>query len=83
MNQQWVPLRMESRILRAESDGLGKGGHSIQEDVLYKKTRACIQNKEMRDRVYSMNRLFLPVFIYPAWRIGDRYTDFLRVDSLF
>ncbi len=39
----------------------------------------------MRERVDSMSRLFLTVFINTVledW-VGGRYTDFLRVDSLF
>jgi hypothetical protein len=35
-------------------------------------TRACIQNKEMRERV--------AVFINTVWKIGGRYNGFLQVD---
>ncbi len=47
-------------------------------------SRACIQNKEMQERVGSMGPLFLTVFINTVLEdFGGRYTDFLRVDSLF
>ncbi len=50
-------------------------------------TRACIQNKEMQERVDLLRRLFLPVFINTVWRIGGRYNiqyrNFLRVNSFY